>query len=135
MILVNNLTGHKVSTSFLRKVAKIVLSGENIKKGGKLSIVLVKAAMIKKLNRRYREQNQATDVLSFEGDKKLLDLGEVVVCLREVKKNAKVNKTSFQKELGLVLIHSILHLLGYDHRKTLETEKMRKKQEYYLRQI
>ena len=65
-----------------------------------------------------------------------LGLGEVVICLREVKKNAKRFNSTSKKELARVLIHGILHLLGYDHeRSEVEAEKMEEKENYYLSQV
>jgi len=136
MISVNNLAGHKVSAVFLKKVAKIVLSGENIEKEKELSVVLVKPATIKKLNQKYRKKNQPTDVLSFEGDIKFGILGEVVICPQEVKKNAGKNKTVEKKELAFVLIHGILHLLGYCHEGSgKEAKIMDKKTKNYLLKV
>jgi len=112
MIEVNNLTRNKVDTGFLKGLAKKVLRGEN-KKELELSIALVGQARIKELNKKYRKKNRATDVLSFQYD----DSGEVVICLEEVKKNAKKYRSFFKKELARVLIHGIFHLLGYSHKE------------------
>jgi len=66
-------------------------------------------------------------------DFKDAELGEVVVCLEAVKKNAKKLDLDYNKELARVLIHGILHVFGYDHEKSeKEAKKMRKKEEYYL---
>ncbi len=129
-IEINNLTTSRVDEEFLKKVAKTVLKGEN-KKEAMLSVVLVVERRIKELNKKYRGKNKATDVLSFgEG------LNEIVICYSEVKKNAKRYNSTFKKELAQVLIHGILHLLGYEHEKgEKEAKKMEKKQEYYLSQI
>ena len=121
MVEVNNLTQRKVDKKLLKGVAKKVLKGENKKELG-LSVVLVGQARIRELNRRYRRKNKATDVLSFQYD----DYGEVVICLKEVRKNAERFGSAFQKELNRVLIHGILHILGYGHKK------MEKRQNYYL---
>lgn len=127
MISVNNLTRFAVSEIYLKKVAKIVLKGENKSEGKEISIALISPAEIKKLNWKYRKKNQATDVLSFNlGD----GFGEVVICPSRVEKNAGKNKTTFKKELAFVLIHGILHLLGYDH-----GIKMKKKEKYYFNEI
>ncbi len=158
MIEINSLIRAKADENFLKKVAKIVLKGENIDidKTG-LSIVLVSSARIRGLNAKYRRKNRATDVLSFEGNQELgQELGEVVICPSEVEKNAekfnlsrtfprkgagqktagfsrKVRDSSFKKELARVLIHGILHLLGEDHGKSKkETQKMEEKEKYYL---
>jgi probable rRNA maturation factor len=129
MIEVNNLTIFSVDKKFLIKVAKVVLKGENIREA-ELSIALVGPAKIKELNKKYRRKNKTTDVLVFGG------INEVIICPLKVKKNAKKFKSTFKKELARVLIHGILHLLGYDHEKSKkEAEKMEKKQGYYLSKI
>ena len=147
MIEINNLTTNPVDEEFLKKIAKEILESED-KKASELSIALVGQGRIRKLNKRYRGRNSVTDVLAFPDRE--IGLGEIVICLREIKKNAKrygaVEETKvssspslnsvrsvFEKELARVLIHGILHLLGYDHEKSeLDTEKMREKEEYYL---
>ena len=128
MIEINNLTASSVDENFLKEVAKKVLMGEN-KAEGELSIAFVGQGRMRELNKKYRGKNRVTDVLSFLGD----GLGEIVICAREVKKNAKKYKSTFKKELTRVLIHGILHLLGYEHDKSAtEKDKMSKKEEYYL---
>jgi len=130
MIEVNNLTANPINEEFLKGVAKKVLEGENEAENN-LSIALVGQGRIRELNKKYRKKNKVTDVLTF-GD----GLNEIVICLREVKKNAKGFKSTFKKELARVLIHGILQLLGYNHEKdTKEAEKMEEKQNYYLSQI
>lgn len=147
MIEINNLTTISFDEEFLRKIAQKVLEGEE-KKGTVLSIALLGPGRIRQINKRYRGKNRVTDVLAFPETKilkekfnvgplqKIEGLGEIVICLREVKKNARRFGSTFEKELTRVLIHGILHLLGYDHEKSeKEAEKMREKEEYYLSQI
>ena len=81
---------------------------------------------------------RAGDGLSshFRIPKSLKGFGEVVICLREVKKNAKRFKSTFKKELATCLIHGILHLLGYnDEKDEITAKKMEEKQNYYLAQL
>jgi len=127
MVEINNLTGLIIDGNFLKAVAKKVLKERNKEKID-LSIVFVGQERMKKLNQKYRRKNKLTDVLAFgEG------LNEIVICPQEVKKNAKRFDSVFKKELARVLIHGILHLLGYNHEKGgKEAEKMEKKQNYYL---
>jgi len=128
MIEINNLTTNPVDEEFLKGIVKKVLEGEN-KEGAGLSIALVGQGRIRELNKKYRGKNRATDVLAFPGD----GLGEIVICLREVKKNAKRYRSNPEKELARVLIHGILHLLGYDHEQSEQAaEKMREKEGYYF---
>ena len=65
-----------------------------------------------------------------------LNLGEILICPQEVKKNAKKYGLTFKKELARVLIHGILHLFGYEHEENERSaEKMRKKEEIYFSKI
>ncbi len=131
MIEINNLTTVQIDKEFFKEITEKVLEGEN-KKASELSIALVGQGRIRELNKRYRGKNRITDVLAFPN--KEIGLGEIVICLREVKKNAKKFSSSFEKELARVLIHGILHLLGYDHEKPEKTaKKMEEKQNYYLK--
>ncbi len=144
MIEVNNLTDVSVDSKFIKKTARRILKKEN-KNGFSILIAFVSPEKIKNLNKQYRKKNKATDVLSFpysdkekfilpEGKTKVL--GEVIICPKEVEKNSRRYKTPFKKELFLILIHGILHLLGYDHEgNKREAEKMERKQRYYLSQI
>lgn len=148
MIEINNLTSDVVSKKFLEKVAKIVLKGERATEKVDLSIALVSQNRIKELNRKYRKKNRATDVLSFinpaEWDEKFKvaplrkneELGEIAICLKEVKNNAKKFGFTFEKEIARVLIHGILHLFGYDHEKNkADAKKMQEKEIMHLAQV
>ena len=141
MIEINNLTKEKIDERFLKKVAKIVLKGESMEKEN-LSIVLVDENKIRELNKKYRKKNKPTDVLSFGNiqDSKYQipnsSINEIVICPQIVKKNAKKFATGYNKELARVLIHGILHILGYEHEKNKkEADKMKNKEEYYLSKI
>jgi probable rRNA maturation factor len=103
---------------------------------------------MRQVNKKFRKKNRVTDVLSFSESKALLEkfkvgnlvktqnLGEIIICIREVKKNAKRLEFPFQQELFRVLIHGILHLLGYDHETNeKDAERMREKEEQYLKII
>ena len=110
MIEINNLTNFAVDKKFFLGVAKKVLKSENREKEN-ISIAFVRSGIIKKLNKKYRRKHKPTDVLSFG---RVLDLksdfSEVVICPEVVKKNGD--------ELAKILIHGILHVLGYDHEKS-----------------
>jgi probable rRNA maturation factor len=139
MITISNAAKEKINVDFLEKVASRVLKN---KKGQKdISVVLISGKEIKKLNKKYRKKDRATDVLSFPTGKsffkeKDIGLGEIAMCVSEIKKNARADKSPFQKELAFVLIHGILHLFGYEHEEGGEKEeKMKRREKYYLAQI
>ncbi len=139
MIEINNLTTVRINKKFLKEITQKVLkerlsfakvSEGKEKKELDLSIALVCAARIKNLNQKYRKKNRPTDVLSFE------DINEIIICPEVVKENAKKFHSTFKKELVRVLIHGILHILGYDHEKGGKDVKiMEEKQNYYLKKI
>jgi probable rRNA maturation factor len=131
MIEINRLTPVKIDEKELKKIAEKVLKEE--KKKGDLSVALVCGKRMKSINKKYRGKDKKTDVLSFDYGKDNIGLGEVIICPEVVKKNAKNYNLDYNKELSRVLIHGILHILGYDHEKSeKEAEKMKEKEEYYL---
>lgn len=145
MIEINNLTTNPVDEEFIKEVAKKVLVGENKDKAD-LSVAFIGQGKIRKLNKKYLGRNRVTDVLAFSENeipdtkfqipKSIRGLGEIVICLREVKKNAKRFNSNFKTELARVLIHGILHLSDYDHEEsTKEAKKMEEKENYYLKQV
>ena len=99
-----------------------------------LSVSLVSDRKITELNRTYRNHNRPTDVLAFslnEGDFGGINpgvLGDVVISLETAQRQAQEHRHSDEEELCLLLIHGILHLLGYDHEQGGgEAKKMRSK--------
>jgi len=126
MIEINNLTKIHLNKGTFSTVAKKVLSGEN-RRTENISLALVGKKEIKKINKKFRKKDKATDVLSFElKDKNLL--GEIIICPEVVKEKGE--------KIEEVFIHGILHLLGYDHEKSKsQAEEMEKRQEKYLSKI
>ena len=142
MIEINNLTSVLINNSFFKKVARIVLNKEK-RNNLELSVAFVNKNKIKELNKKYRDKDRPTDVLSFsqlefigKKSKAKKMLGEIIICPQEVKKNATKFKMSFEEEMINCLIHGILHLIGYDHENFLKEAKlMERKQKYYFLKI
>jgi probable rRNA maturation factor len=90
-----------------------------------LSVALVGKQEIQALNLRYRRKNLATDVLSFSYEGAVMEdlpfLGEIVIAPEVAASQSAVNRTTVEKEMRKLLLHGLLHLLGYDH----ETDKGR----------
>ncbi len=142
MIEVNNQTRYRLKEKFLIAISQEILKKEN-REEQNLSIALVGPEKIRELNRKYRQKDNVTDVLSFSSQEVLTwvkndngltpDLGEVIICPAKVKKNAKKFASTFEKELQRVLVHGILHLLGYEHETgQAQAIRMRKKEEACL---
>ncbi|OQW49365.1 MAG: hypothetical protein A4S09_12085 [Proteobacteria bacterium SG_bin7] len=103
---------------FEKKISKIYR--ENKEKT--LTIVFVSPRRIKHLNKMYRKKNQPTDVLSFQGTYPQ-HFGDLILCPQVIKKQAKEHGLSFNLELAYMILHGILHLLGYEHESNAKKAK------------
>ena len=91
-----------------------------------ISLYFTEDHEIRELNRRYRDHDRATDVLSWsywESDPESEMLGEIVISMDRVKEQARTNCLSEDAELMRLLAHGCAHLVGYDHEGSLEEEK------------
>ncbi len=125
LLIVNSRHWH-IDFSWLAKLEVILKKQFKIKQ--EISISLLTPAEIKKLNKVYRHKNKVTDVLSFTLADKLL-LGEVLICVEQAKKQAKIKGHNLKRELQILTIHGILHLLGYDHERSEAEWKKQNKME------
>lgn len=140
MLEINNLTTNLFDEKIIKKSISYILNLEKCINCS-ISVAIVGPRKMKKLNKRYREKNRVTDVLSFavqnsktnEFINPANNLGEVIICPKYIKKILKREKSTFNssilfKRFLQTLIHGVLHLLGYDHQKTGETQEMKKKE-------
>lgn len=104
-----------------------------------VDIDFVSSLQMKKLNFKYRKKNKPTDVLSFESPlifKKQGNLGQLIICAPVMKQQAKEYKHSEKHELAVLLVHGVLHLLGFDHeRSTRHAKEMAKWENRLINQI
>lgn len=93
-----------------------------------LTVVFVTAKEIKKLNKQFRGKDKPTDILSFAD---IMDeqLGELILCPEIIVKQAKEHGLTQKQEYAYMLLHGVLHLLGYDHEEPTEAKKMFKLQD------
>ncbi len=94
-----------------------------------LTLVWLNPRAAQALNRQHRGRDYATDVLSFspvlDPDEKSPSLGELVMCPQVLRRQAQEHQLAFRAELGYMVLHGVLHLLGYDHeRSPAESAKM-----------
>jgi probable rRNA maturation factor len=111
----------------LTALARHTLSAEDIASEAELSVLLVGADHIKRLNARFAGDDYATDVLAFpmmEEDDGSLVLGDVVICPGVAESNATKLGHSLAAELDALIVHGTLHLLGYDHQRDDEKTRM-----------
>ena len=131
----------------VRRCCNAVLDTEKFSGGAEISVSFVDNDEIKKLNTEYRNKPTATDVLSFpygdngkdfpiNEDTGLYTLGDIVISMERAMEQAEEFGHSLQREVAFLTVHSMLHLLGYDHEQGgLEEVRMREKEETVLTQI
>lgn len=162
-IEINNQANYKIDLKLVRKVVsafgrayKIYPVKSPLKRGMKqfnevnnnqeISLAFVSDAEIKKINNTYRGLNQITDVLSFaplnsaegnltgqagDGDY----LGEIIIDYSQIKRQAGNFKTTVRQELIFILVHGLLHLIGYDDKTDGDREKMIKLGEEFIKKL
>jgi probable rRNA maturation factor len=118
-----------VDTAALEKAALVTLAIQNISEDVNLSVVIEDEQQLQSLNHEFLGIDSPTDVLSFFEDE--LDpetgqryLGEVIISYPQAEKQGVTAGHSTRSELDLLVVHGVLHLLGYDHSTDKEKEKM-----------
>lgn len=128
----------------IKNVIRETLVSENFTAEADVSVSLVDNKEIRELNREYRGIDLPTDVLSFpmlEGEDNLqisdmpLMLGDIVISLERALEQSRDYGHSFEREVGYLTAHGILHLLGYDHQNDEDREIMRQKEESVLEKL
>jgi len=99
----------------------------NKMRGKQISVVFVNAKESKKINTKYRGQSRATNVLSFPGAED--ELGDIVICPSIVRNEIKEIGTNFNARVEHLFAHGLMHLLGYDHQTSGQTNIMEKEEQ------
>ena len=110
-----------------------------------ISVILTNPDEIQKMNKEYRKIDKTTDVLSFpmyERDeiphlnKEIEEpIGDIVISVERVRKQAKEYEHSFERELSYMLVHGFYHIIGYDHMEEMEKKEMRAKEDVILNRL
>lgn len=135
----------------IEKAVQASLNKLSVDEDCEVSVTLTDNIGIKELNKQFRNIDRETDVLSFpilafdeEGnriedeadyDDGRLILGDVVISVEKAESQAKEYGHSIYREVGFLTVHSMLHLLGYDHMESTEAQVMEKLQEEILREM
>jgi probable rRNA maturation factor len=125
-----------IDRACMRKTARVVLEGEGIA-DAEISLAFVDNATIHRLNQRYLQHDEPTDVLSFplsEPNARKL-AGELVVGAEVARSQATERGHDVQAELALYVIHGVLHLCGYDDQTVEGAAAMRERERRYLQEL
>ena len=130
----------------VRRCCKAVLANEGFTDNAEISVTFVDDETIHELNKKHRNIDKSTDVLSFPlGENGEYDinldtgaklLGDIIISIEHAYAQAEKYGHTLQREIGFLTVHSLLHLLGYDHENGgLEAVKMREKEEAVLTRV
>ncbi len=99
---------------------------------GELGITFASDEYLLKLNQEYLDHDYYTDILTFDYVEEEIVSGDIVISIDRVRENAQDYNVTFEEELNRVIIHGVLHLLGYNDVSDEEKITMRNKENYYL---
>lgn len=130
----------------MRRAAEAALDYEGFENDCQISLTFTDNEGIRRLNSQYRSTDRETDVLSFplvdfEGgeeppaDEPEVSLGDIVISLEKAAAQAEEYGHSFERETAFLCVHSMLHLLGYDHMEEEEETEMRRRQREILERM
>ncbi len=145
----SNSTKCRISEGFILKLVNNIFAALENSKDCQIGINIVGETKIRKLNKLYRNKDKVTDILSFaeidvkytykkffdNGSSGLEDLGEMFICWQEVKRKAESFSWKQEKMFAFLVVHGVLHLLGYDHIKDVDAEKMQKMEQKIMMRI
>ena len=138
-VLIDERLEGKLELSWLQGIAQQVLVAQGAGAEVEMGLVIATEERVKQLNRDYRGRDEPTDVLAFSTKEEIgadlppfvqppdgvLHLGEVIISYPQAAVQAEEHRHSLKKELTILIIHGVLHLLGYKHDKLELARRMR----------
>lgn len=128
--------------SEIEKLLQFAAQQEGIDEEAEVAVSFVDEDEIQSINKAYRDKDSVTDVISFaleEGEDEDFEmpdaprvLGDIIICVKRAKEQAEEYGHSFERELGFLSVHGLLHLLGYDHMNEEDEKKMFGRQDEIL---
>jgi probable rRNA maturation factor len=135
---IDSEVGGEPPASWFEAVARDVLRAEGVGASFEVSIILTDQDTVHEMNRKYRNVDAPTDVIAFYTEEHGLTpsqfvlpddgvrrLGDIVISFPQALEQAAEEKHSVEKELTLLVVHGVLHLLGYDHEAPEDAPRMR----------
>lgn len=132
--------------ALVKRAIEETLNYEKVKLDSEVSVTFVSDRQIREINREFRGIDSATDVLSFPQaengnleeayDGERVQLGDIVISLERARSQSELYGHSFEREVAFLTVHSVLHLLGYDHETGEEDERiMRRRQRAIMKKM
>ena len=110
----------------------IAVAAAEKKKVQALNYIFCNDSYLLKMNREYLQHETLTDIITFDYSEKATISGDIFISLERVTENAEKYKVAFENELLRVMVHGVLHLIGFNDKTPSEKETMRAKENFYL---
>lgn len=122
-----DLKGRALNNKWLKMVAE-----SEIRRLGEVNIIFCSDNYILDVNMKYLQHDYFTDIITFDYCEKNVLNGDLFISIDSVRDNAEFYHTEFEDELNRVMVHGVLHLIGYDDHTPEDIAVMRSKEDYYL---
>lgn len=108
------------------------VAGSEMRRIGNINIIFCSDNYILDVNMKYLSHDYFTDIITFDYCEGNILSGDLFISIDSVRENAIFYKTDFKEELNRVIVHGVLHLIGYDDHSEEDVKVMREKENYYL---
>ena len=128
-------------TNFILKNKKVIkewiakVIDKEQKKLGNINYIFCDDKYLLDKNIKYLDHDTFTDIITFNYSEKDIIHSDIMISIPRVKENSITFDNSFSEELNRVMIHGILHLLGYNDKTERERKEMKEKEDYYLKKL
>ena len=109
-----------------------MVAGSEMRRLGAINIIFCSDPYILEVNLKYLQHDYFTDIITVDYCEKDILSGDLFISIDSVRENARYYGTAFEDELDRVMVHGLLHLIGYDDHTEEEIAVMRQKENYYL---
>lgn len=109
-----------------------MVAGSEMRRLGAINIIFCSDNYILDVNMKYLQHDYYTDIITFDYCEKDVLSGDLFISIDSVRENAQFYGTEFADELNRVMVHGLLHLIGYDDHSEADIAEMRQKENYYL---
>lgn len=118
----------RITSGWIKQV--ISIEGKRV---GDISFIFCSDEYLLDVNRKYLNHDYYTDIITFDNVEGIVINGDIFISVDRVKENSKVFETSFDDEVHRILIHGVLHLLGYKDKTKKDKLLMTEKEDFYLK--
>lgn len=119
--------GKSAHSAWLKSVAE-----EEGRKLGQISVIFCSDPYLLDINKKFLQHDYYTDIITFDYSEGSVISGDLFISIDTVRSNAEFYSAEFKDELDRVMVHGVLHLIGYDDHSDEQTAKMRERENHYL---